>query len=131
MDITVLDTCKTDALAKEAKARWGETDAYKEFEEKTAGQNREDRQRAADGLAEIFAAFGRLKEMSAAAPEAQAQVETLKRYITAQFYTCTNEILAGLGKLYSAGGEFTENIDRMGGAGTAAFAGEAIAYYCR
>ena len=129
MDFSAFDTSKIDAYAKEAKARWGATDAYKEFEEKTAGQSREDRQSAADGLMAVLSVFGNLKDKPASAPEAQAQVEALQQYITAHFYTCTDEILAGLGRLYAAGGEFTENIDRAGGAGTAAFAAEAIAYH--
>ena len=130
MDFSAFDTGKIDAYAKEAKAKWGETDAYKEFEKKTAGQSREDRQSAADGLMAILSVFGQLKDEPASAPQAQAQVEALKQYITAHFYTCTDEILAGLGRLYAAGGEFTENIDRAGGAGTAAFAARAITHYC-
>ena len=55
----------------------------------------------------------------------------LQGYITAHFYTCTDEILAGLGRLYAAGGELTEAIDRAGGPGTAAFAAEAIAFRFR
>ena len=77
----------------------------------------------------VLSVFGQLKDKPASAPEAQAQVEALQHYITAHFYTCTDEILAGLGRLYAAGGEFTENIDRAGGEGAAAFAAEAIAYY--
>ena len=41
----------------------------------------------------------------------------------------TNEILSSLGKMY-AGGEFTENIDKMGGEGTAEFTHRAIQIYC-
>ena len=130
MDFSAFDTSKIDAYAEEAKARWGATDAYKEFEEKTAGQTREYRQSAADGLMAILSVFGQLKDGPASSPEAQAQVEALRQYITAHFYTCTDEILAGLGQLYAAGGDFTETIDRAGGEGAAAFAAEAIAYYC-
>ena len=61
----------------------------------------------------------------------QQQVQTVKDYITAHFYTCTDEILAGLGKLYAAGGDFTKNIARAGGPGAAAFAARAIAWYCQ
>ncbi len=130
MDFTAFDKSKIDDYAEEAKARWGGTAAYKEYEEKTAGQTEEARQDAAAGLMAIFAGFGKLKEKPASAPEVQTQVEALKSYITAYYYTCTNEILAGLGSLYAAGGEFTESIDRAGGAGTAAFVLNAIVYYC-
>ena len=61
----------------------------------------------------------------------QQQVRRLQDFITAHFYTCTDQILAGLGKMYAAGGEFTENIDRAGGEGTAVFTAAAIAEYCK
>ncbi|MBR0509059.1 MAG: MerR family transcriptional regulator [Clostridia bacterium] len=131
MDFTAFDKSKIDAYAKEAKARWGDTAAYKEYEKRTAGESPEARQSAADGLMAIFAEFGKLKERPASDPEVQKQVRELKDYITGHFYTCTDEILAGLGNLYAAGGEFTENIDRAGGEGTAAFVNESIGRYIR
>ena len=67
----------------------------------------------------------------ASAPEAQALVQELRDYITEHFYTCTPEILSGLGKMYAADGEFKENIDRAGGTGTAEFVSQAIDIYCR
>ena len=130
MDYTKTDNGKTDAYVRQAKALWGDTAAYKEYEQKTAGQSAEEQKSAADGLMEIFAGFGRLKESPASAPEVQTQVKALQDYITAHYYTCTNEILRGLGGLYAAGGELTENIDRAGGQGTAAFAAAAIAVFC-
>ena len=114
----------------EAKARWGDTAAYKEYEQKTAGQSEEELRSAGAGLTELLAGFGALREQPASAAGAQAQVKALQAYITAHFYTCTDEILASLGRLYVSGGEFTETIDRAGGPGTAAFAGEAIRLYC-
>ncbi len=130
MDFSAFDISKTEARAEEAKARWGDTPAYREYERKTAVQSDRARREAAEGLMELFAGFGRLKDGPASAPAAQAQVKVLQAYITAHYYTCTDEILAGLGGLYAAGGEFTENIDRAGGAGTAAFVNEAVKYYC-
>lgn len=114
----------------EAKARWGETDAYREYEEKTAERSEDAQRAAAAGLMAIFAGFGKLKEKPASDPEVQTLVKALQAYITAHYYTCTNAILAGLGALYAAGGELTENIDRAGGAGTALFVSAAIACYC-
>ena len=126
MDFSAFDKSKINAYAKEAKARWGDTDAYKEYEEKTAGQTEEAQQIAAAKLMEIFAAFGKLIEKPASDPEVQTLVKALRDYITAHYYTCTPEILMGLGALYAAGGELTENIDRAGGPGTAAFVKDAI-----
>ena len=45
-------------------------------------------------------------------------------------YTCTDEILAGLGKMYIADERFKKNIDKYG-EGTAEFAAGAIAMYCQ
>jgi hypothetical protein len=46
-------------------------------------------------------------------------------------YTCTKEILGGLGMMYGGGGDFTINIDKMGGEGTAEFVSRAIEIYCK
>ena len=61
----------------------------------------------------------------------QAQVKELQNYITQHFYHCTPQILSALGKMYAGGGEFTENIDKAGGPGTAEFAAKAIEIYCK
>ena len=119
-----------DAREAEAKERWGATEAYQEYEAKAAKQSTSERQAAADGLMALFAEFGKNKEKPASDPKVQTQVQNLKDYITAHFYTCTNEMLSQLGMMYAAGGEFTENIDRAGGAGTAEFVYHAIRYYC-
>ena len=130
MDFSAFDTQKLDAYAQQAKTRWGATEAYREYEQKAKGRSREDDQALADEMMQIFAAFGALKDGSPAAPEAQALVTRLQAFITAHYYTCTDEILAGLGRMYEAGGEMTDNIARSGGAGTAAFASAAIQAHC-
>ena len=133
MDFTVFDTKKLDEYAEEAKKNWGETDAYKEFEEKAKGRTKAQDQQAGLEIMELFVEFGgMLKDGASPADEdVQDQVKKLQNFITANFYTCTNQILAGLGKMYAGGGEFTENIDKAGGEGTAAFVNEAIEIYCK
>ena len=131
MDFSAFDKSKQETYAVEAKKRWGKTDAYKEFEAKTAGQTREQQNAAGDGLMAIFVRMGAIRTADPAASEAQALVKELQDYITAHYYTCTNQILRGLGMMYVAGGEMTENIDKAGGEGTAQFAHEAIEVYCR
>ena len=116
----------------EARERWGATDAYREHEQKTKNCTKEKWAEANDGLMSIFAEFSALKTGGATADsaEAQALVAKLQAHITANYYTCADEILAGLGKMYVADERFKKNIDKYG-EGTAEFAAEAIAVYCR
>lgn len=130
MDFSAFDTKKLDDYAAEAKKTWGKTEAYKEFEEKSKGRTKEDTKDISDGLMQMFVTFGEMKEMNPADETVQKQVKRLQDYITAHFYNCTPQILYGLGQMYAAGGEFTENIDKTGGVGTAEFASRAIAIYC-
>ncbi|MBE6922315.1 MAG: MerR family transcriptional regulator [Ruminococcaceae bacterium] len=131
MDFSAFDHSKQDRYAAEAKRRWGNTDAYKEFEQKTAGQSREAQQAAGDGLMAIFVRMGTIRTTDPGSPEAQALVKELQDYITDHYYTCTKQILKGLGMMYIAGDEMTANIDAAGGEGTAQFAHEAIDIYCQ
>ena len=116
----------------EVRSRWGATDAYHEHEQKTKNYTKEKWAEANDGLMAIFAEFSACKNRGASADsaEAQALVAELQAYITANYYTCTNEILAGLGKMYVADERFKENIDKCGGE-TAEFASTAISVYCK
>ena len=116
----------------EARSRWGNTDAYREHERKTQDYTKEKWAEANDGLMAIFAEFATCKNSgtSADSDEAQALVAKLQTYITANYYTCTDEILSGLGKMYVADERFKKNIDKYG-EGTAEFAAEAIEEYCR
>ena len=81
-------------------------------------------------MMDIFAEFGAIKSGDPASPEARALVRKLQDFITAHYYTCTDQILSGLGRMYAAGGELTGGIDSRGGEGTAAFASRAIRAYC-
>ena len=116
----------------EARSRWGNTNAYREHEQKTKNYTKEKWAEANDGLMSIFAEFAACKDSGANADyvEAQALVAKLQAHITENYYTCTYEILAGLGKMYVADERFKKNIDKYG-EGTAEFAAEAIAVYCR
>lgn len=78
-----------------------------------------------------FTELGRLRDRSPDDAEVQWAVDGLRAYITSHFYNCTPEILAGLGQMYAAGGEMTDNINKAGGDGTAEFAAEAIEFYCK
>lgn len=128
MDFKAFDTSKLEEYAKQAKETWGHTEAYKEYEEKTKNKSW-DMNDAASGLMSIFAELGKLMDNEVGSDVVQAEVKKLQDYITGNYYTCTNEILAGLGKMYAAGGSMTDNIDKAGGKGTAEFAAKAIECY--
>ncbi len=115
---------------KEVKERWGETAAYKEHQEKTKGYSKEKWQDANAGLDNILEEFAQCKAGGATpdSKEALDLVKKLQNHITEQYYTCTNEILAGLGQMYVADERFRKNIDKHG-EGTAEFVSEAIAEY--
>ena len=116
----------------EARARWGNTNAYREHEQKTKNYTKEKWTEANDGMMAIFAEFAACKAsgVSADSAEAQALVAKLQAHITANYYTCTDEILTGLGKMYVADERFKKNIDKYG-EGTSEFASEAIEIYSR
>ena len=86
---------------------------------------------AGDALMDIFREFGEIRHRSPASTEAQALVAKLQAFITAHYYTCTKQILFGLGQMYAAPGQMNENIDKAGGNGTGAFAKDAIEIYCK
>lgn len=131
MDFSAFDSSEMDRYAAEAKAKWGKTEAYREFEEKTAGQTPAQMTASGDALMDIFAEFGAIRHLPAQSEEAQALVARLQAFITGHYYTCTKQILKGLAQMYIAGDAMTENIDRTGGQGTAQFAHDAIEIYCR
>lgn len=116
----------------EARSRWGNTDAYREYEKKAKNYTKEKYAEANDGLLAIFAEFAACKNSGASAdsPEAQALVDRLQAHITENYYTCTWEILAGLGKMYIADERFKNNIDKHG-EGTAEFTAAAITNFCK
>ncbi|MBE6979479.1 MAG: MerR family transcriptional regulator [Ruminococcaceae bacterium] len=127
MNFKPFDKSQVDAYAAEAKAKWGKTEAYREYEQKSSdkdGQN-------GDALMAIFAEIGAVRHLDPASEEVQALVSKIQNHITAHFYKCTKPILAGLGQMYVSDQRFRENIDRAGGEGCAEFAAKAIEIYCK
>lgn len=126
MNFEAFNTRKIDEYEKQAKASWGKTDAYREYEQRSRGRSKEIQQRLNAEMMSIFAEFGSIKQLPADSEQAVSLAVKLQEHITENYYTCTDEILLGLGRMYSGGGDFTANIDKIGGEGTAVFAGEAI-----
>ena len=129
--MSAFDNSELEAYKAEAKEKWGNTEAYAEYSEKAKGYSKE---RFADintGLEYIFRDFAELMQSGVEpdSSEAQALVKKLQDYITENYYTCTDEILAGLGQMYVADERFKNNIDKYA-SGTAEFASKAIRIYC-
>ena len=122
---------KTKEYKTETRELWGDTAAYREHEQKTKKYTKEKWAEANDGMMAIFAEFAACKDSGASADsaETQALVAKLQAHITENYYTCTDEILAGVGKMYVADERFKKNIDKCG-EGTAEFASKSIAVFC-
>ena len=121
---------KTKDYKTEAQERWGDTSAYREYEQNTKNYTKEKWAEASNEMMATFAEFAACKDSGASADstEAQALVAKLQAHITDNYYTCTDEIFAGLGKMYVADERFKKNIDKSG-EGTAEFAAEGIRIY--
>ena len=131
MDFKAFDTKKIDEYAREAKESWGRTPEWKEYEQKSKGRTRDQEKALAEGMMEIFAEFGAIRDKDPASEEAGELVRKLKGFITEHYYTCSDGILLSLSRMYDGGGTMTENIDSVGGPGTGAFAAAAIAAHCK
>ena len=120
-----------NSYEKEVKEKWGNTDVYKESQEKTAGYTESKWNNVTDGLMAVFGEFAEIMNSGAAtdSDEAKSTAKKLQAYITENFYTCTKEILSGLGEMYVCDERFRENIDKYGH-GTAEYARDAIKNYC-
>jgi len=125
------DPKKIDEYSAKAETLYGKTEAWQEYKQKSAGRSKGQEQALGEGIMELFAQLGSMKELSPDSPEVQAWVKQLQGYITEHFYNCTPQILAGLGEMYAGGGSMTENIDAAGGQGTGKFAREAIRIFCK
>ncbi|MBQ7670382.1 MAG: TipAS antibiotic-recognition domain-containing protein [Clostridia bacterium] len=115
----------------EAKDRFGNTDAWREYEDKAAHRDSKDFADAAEGIMRIFAKLEELKDQPPESSFVQTEISNLQKYITDNYYTCTDEIFAGLGEAYRSDSRFKKNIDRVGGDGTAEFVSEAIKVHCK
>ena len=125
MAFDAFDTNELEQYKAEAKERWGNTAAWKESQEKDPGAMAD----ASAGLMALLAEFGELRTLDPSDARTEEKVRELQSYITAHFYTCTDDILYGLGQMYVADERFKNNIDKHGD-GTAAFISKAIEVYC-
>lgn len=131
MDFTAFDNSKLEEYAQKAKEQWGDSKEYAEYEVKTSSRTKDDEKLLWKDFMKLFEKCGTIKDTDPKSEEAQAIIKEIQNYITQNFYKCTNEILASLGKMYVADGEFKTNIDKAGGTGTAQFVSRAIEEYVK
>ena len=129
MNFDAFDTRIIDEYAKQAKESWGNTPEWKEYEKKSAGRTAGDNRNLYGRIMAIFTECGALRDQDPACDEAQLLVKKLQDFITENMYTCPDEILSDLGRMYAGGGSMTANIDKAGGEGTGRFACRAIEAY--
>ena len=130
MDFSAFDTKKMDEYAARAKASWGKTPEYREFEEKSRSRSKEEENALGQQMMAIFAELGEYRNGDPASEPVQALVARLRDFISEHYYTCSVQVLSGLGQMYAGGGDMTAAIDQAGGEGTAVFAAEAIKVFC-
>ena len=130
--MSAFDNSEFEKHKAEARQRWGKTDAYKEHQEKTKDYSAGKWNNLAEEMDGIFANFAICKQKGSAPDSAEAQdlVKRLQKHITANYYQCTMQILAGLGQMYTADERFMQNIDKHA-PGTALYVSKAIEIYCR
>lgn len=121
---------KKDKYYDQAKVLYGKSEQWKQWEEKSSKRTQEQEQDVNSRVMDFFVRLGQLKDQPADSEAVQLWVKELQAFFTENFYDCTPQILLGLGQMYAGGGSMTENIDAAGGAGTGAFAWEAIQIYC-
>lgn len=129
MDFHAFDKPEIDQYAAEIKERWGTTKAYEEYQLKMSKSTSNSKE-TAEQFMSLFADLGRLKQSSPEDKQVQHIVKQIQDFITEHYYTCTDEILKGLGQMYTCDERMRQNIDNAGGNGTAEFARQAIDAYC-
>ena len=120
---------KIDEYSQQAKVLYGKTDAYKEFEQKQKSRTKEQEKDLGAQVMDMFAKLGKMRPCAPDSEAAQNWASELQAFFTEHFYTCTPQILGSLAESYAGGGSMTENIDKVGGEGTGAFAKQVIDIY--
>lgn len=129
MDLKPFDSLEAEQYKDEILQRWGDTKEYRESEQRSAKKDGVQQQKDAEDLMAVFRKLGSMKDRPAASANVQACIAELQDVISDRYYTCTKEILRGLGEMYAEDERFRCNIDAAGGEGTAIFARDAIFIY--
>lgn len=118
--------------SSEVKEKYGNTKSYQEYTEKTKNYSNDKWNDLANGMNDILQEFALKKEEGFLSDSIEVQnlVEKLQNFITQNYYLCTKDILANLGKMYVEDIRFKNNIDKFG-EGTAVFISSAIKVFCQ
>ena len=113
----------------EAEEKWGQTEAFKQHEQKTKEYSKQKWDDLAKDMDNIMAGFALCMKNGNTpdSDEAQALVKLLQNHITENYYNCTDQILVGLGQMYVLDERFKNNINKHAD-GTAKFVSNAIAH---
>lgn len=130
MDLKVFNNEEFNQYANEVKEKWSNTSEYEEFKQKSKNKSEQELESINNKFMNIFKEIGTLKHLSIEDEKVQEKIKSLQKFITDNYYKCTNEILNGLGQMYINDARFRNNIDKAGGEGTAKFVSEAITIYC-
>lgn len=125
-EFKAFDKSQLEEFSRQARASWGETDAYRQFEASSEDRSEEDMEMLNTEMMAIFKKLGALKTLEPSDPQVQQQIGRLQAFISEHFYECTQEILSYLGQIYACDSRFAEAIDSAGGKGTADFVKKAI-----
>lgn len=96
--------------AREAKQRWGETDAYKESAQRTAKYSKVDFENAAEAQERAIRLFIEAMDsnLSSDSTQAIAAADAHRKAISDWYYKCSKEMQVGLAQMYLSDARFTE-----------------------
>lgn len=130
MNFEVFGKSEIEKYKAEIEAKWGNTKEYQDYTQKDIARNGGSYSKIANELLTIFSELGKLKHLTPNADEVQNGIAAIQKFITDNYYECTNKVLSGLGEMYVGDERFRNNIDNAGGDGTADFVKQAIVVYC-
>lgn len=117
-----------DEYKKEAKKRWGNTDAYKQSEERTKHWTHDDYKRLTENANKFTQELAYTMDKGFDSPEFQALIAKHYEGI-GTFYDCSLDMYRMLGEMYVSDPRFKAYYDKFR-PGLAEFIKKAINYYC-
>ena len=100
----------------EAQQLWGQTDAFKQSQQRTANYSATDWDRYKTESADLYARFANLMQSGAcsSSDQALALAEEHRLLITSWFYDCCPQMHANLAQMWVSDPRFKANIDKSG-----------------